>query len=111
MYRLPLAVLGAAAITIGLLLGMNEIAKKFRERDPTRYFTVTEFIPAEGIRKPRLARNPEAQPERPSVLYEPSAPQVTPSRPTVDEAALREEAEATAELGRLPALDEARPAD
>jgi hypothetical protein len=111
VYRLLFAVIGAAAITIGMLLGMNEIAKKFRERDPTRYFSVTDFIPAEGIRKPRLAPTPEAQPERPSAVDAPPAPKVSLSRPTVDEAALLEAAEKAASLDRPPSIDGARPAD
>src|SRR5690606_7881611 len=32
------ATIGGCVITIAMLLGMNQIAERFKERDPTRYF-------------------------------------------------------------------------
>jgi hypothetical protein len=62
--RLLLATAGAATITIGMLLGMSGVVELFEQRDPTRYFSITDFIPAPpGRRRPDLVL-PEAQPGR-----------------------------------------------
>lgn len=68
--RLILAGVGAAAITIAMLLGMSEVVELFTQRDPTRYYRVTDFIPgAGGRRRPELVL-PEVQPRRATIEHD-----------------------------------------
>ncbi len=65
--RLLLAAAGAAAITIGLLLLMDDVTNRYLLNDPTRYFRITDYIPApdRGRQLPDLPVVPEVAPERP----------------------------------------------
>lgn len=65
--RLLAAVLGAAAITIGLFLFMDDVANRFVLRDPTQYFAITDYIraPDRGRQLPVVPVIPEAAPDRP----------------------------------------------
>ena len=44
--RLLLAAFGAVAITVGLLLLMDDVTSRYILRDPTQYFRITDYIPA-----------------------------------------------------------------
>lgn len=62
--RLVIAIVGASIITVGMFLGMSRIVAIFRQRDPTQYFQIRDFIPApKGRRLPNL-NLPESQPAR-----------------------------------------------
>ena len=65
--RLLLAVIGAAAITIGLLLLMDDVTSRYLLRDSTQYFRITDYLPApdRGRQLPDVPVVPEAAPERP----------------------------------------------
>ena len=49
--RFLVALVGGIVITVAILLGMTEITKRFRDRDPTRYFRITDVIPAPDGRR------------------------------------------------------------
>ena len=69
--RYLIVVVGALAITAGLLLFMGHAANGLRRIDPLRYFAVADFISAPGgRRKPQAPPKPEAQPARPGVSYD-----------------------------------------
>lgn len=71
--RILTALLGGLVITIGLLLAMSEVTERFRERDPTEYFSI-DFIPWTGGRRlPPAPPAPGTQPDRPRLDYGPSA--------------------------------------
>lgn len=65
--RLLFAAAGAAAITIGLFLLMDDVTSRYLLRDSTRYFRITDYIPApdRGRRLPDLPVAPGVAPERP----------------------------------------------
>ncbi len=68
--RILIASIGGAIITVSILLGMSEIAAKFRERDPTQYFRIVDFIPApDGWRRPEF-RDPTLPPERAQLPFD-----------------------------------------
>jgi hypothetical protein len=70
--RLLIALIGAAVITVGLLLFMNEAANRFVLRDPMLYFRIADFIPApdRGRQRPEAPPSPELAPERPQLDFE-----------------------------------------
>ncbi len=67
IHRLLLAAFGAAAITIGLLLLMDDVTSRYILRDPTQYFRITDYIPApdRGRQLPDVPVVPEIAPDRP----------------------------------------------
>lgn len=67
--RLLAALLGAAAITVGLFLFMDDVANRFVLRDPTQYFAITDYIraPDRGRQLPDVPVIPEAAPDRPQL--------------------------------------------
>ncbi len=67
--RYTIAFIGAAAITIALLLFMNNLVNRFFLRDPTQYFTITDFFPApdRGRQLPDAPPSPEAAPDAPAI--------------------------------------------
>ena len=68
--RYTVAVVGALAITVAMLLFMNDLVSRFLERDAIRYFSITSYIPA-----PDLGRQlPDAPP----------APAQAPDAPVVE---------------------------
>ncbi len=82
--RLVIASIGGAIITISILLAMSEIAAKFRERDPTRYFRIVDFIPApDGWQRPEF-RDPTLPPERAQLPYEGSGASVAVEAPAAE---------------------------
>ncbi len=84
MARLLIALVGAAVITSGMLLGMSEITHKFRDRDSTRYFRIVDFLPApEGRRRLRRPTQPDLPPERQDLRYERSITTLPIDRPAV----------------------------
>jgi hypothetical protein len=96
--RLFVALVGAVVITGGMLLGMSGIVDAFRNRDPTRYFSITNIIsrPAQG-RRERPGDIVRA-PERRTPAYEGEASDIPLETP--EEPALETPPEAT-----RPALD------
>ena len=70
--RILLAMLGAGAITIGLLFFMNDVSNRFVLRDPTQYFAITDYIraPDRGRQLPDVPIIPEAAPDRPGLEFE-----------------------------------------
>lgn len=90
--RILTAVVGGSAITIGMLLGMTEATRHFKDMDPNRYFSIVDFIPApEGSRMPKPPPAPAAQPGRPSLDYERREDARVPfERPLVEDRPLTE---------------------
>ena len=95
--RILVAIFGAAAITIGLFLFMNDMTNRFVLRDPTQYFAITAFIraPDRGRQLPEVPVVPEATPDRPRLEFgeeellpaelAPIAPEMEGSVPTEDQ--------------------------
>lgn len=65
--RFIIAAVGGGIITTGMLLGMNQFAQQFKEQDPTRYFSVTDFVALPEPRKPRPPQAPMLPPDRPQI--------------------------------------------
>lgn len=65
--RYVTAAIGGSLITVAMLLGMNEVAQKFKERDPTRYFGIVDFVALPESRRPTPPPAPAVPPERPRV--------------------------------------------
>ena len=67
--RYTIAVVGAASITIALLLFMNDLVNRFILRDPIQYFAITNFIPApdRGRQLPDAPPSPAAAPNAPEL--------------------------------------------
>jgi hypothetical protein len=71
--RYLLALVGALAITIGLLLFMHDITERYVLRDPTRYFRILDFIPAPDRGRQRVPppTDPRLAPEMPELEHDP----------------------------------------
>ncbi len=82
--RLLIAFVGASAITLGLLFGMNEIVEIFRVRDSTQYFGVTDVLLRPDDARPRRIPRAAEQPERGTVEFERPDVSVDIERPSVD---------------------------
>lgn len=92
MARLLIACIGGAIITLSILLGMSGIAEKFRERDPTRYFRIVDFIPApDGWQRPEFT-DPTLPPERAQLPYDGSGAGFAVEAPSADLGAIELEA-------------------
>ena len=65
--RLLLAALGAIAVTVGLLLLMDDVTSRYILRDSTQYFRITDYIPApdRGRQLPDVPVVPQVAPDRP----------------------------------------------
>ena len=100
MARTLIAVAGALVITVLLLLAMNEVVSKFRERDGTRYFLVDFIAPVEtGRQRVQRLEVPESTTER-------VRPEVDNARPRLDVEAPRVESSVVEEPPvALPELD------
>ncbi len=83
--RYVVAVIGAASITIALLLFMNDLVGRFLLEDPTRYFAITNYFPApdRGRQLPDAPVSPAAAPDAPELDYE-SAEDVVVEVPVVE---------------------------
>jgi hypothetical protein len=70
--RYAIAVIGAASITIALLLFMNNLVGRFLLRDPTQYFAITNYFPApdRGRQLPDAPASPAVAPVAPELDYE-----------------------------------------
>lgn len=70
--RYTLAVVGAASITIALLLLMNDLVNRFILREPVEYFAIASFLPApdRGRQLPDAPPSPAAAPDTPELEYE-----------------------------------------
>ena len=64
--RIILAFVGGSIITVGIFLGMSQIAELFSRRDPTKYFQIDFIPPPSGRRLPNLPL-PQSQPSRANV--------------------------------------------
>lgn len=71
--RYLIAVIGALAITIGLLMFMNNITKRYVNRDPLRYFQIMDFIPGPDRSRERIAppSDPRLAPDVPELERDP----------------------------------------
>jgi len=74
LIRYTIAIIGAALITIALLLFMNDLVNRFILRDPVKYFAITNFIPSpdRGRQLPDAPPRPVAAPDTPEFDYEDS---------------------------------------
>ncbi len=83
--RYAIAVIGAASITIALLLFMNNLVGRFLLEDPTRYFAITNYFPApdRGRQLPDTPVSPAVAPDAPELDYE-SAEGVVVEVPVVE---------------------------
>ena len=65
--RLLFAALGAIAVTIGLLLVMDDVTSRYLLRDSTQYFRITDYFPApdRGRQLPDIPVAPQIAPDRP----------------------------------------------
>ena len=70
--RLLIAALGSVAVTIGLLLFMNDVSNRFVLGDPIKYFSITDYIAAPdlGRQLPSITVTPESAPNRPRLDFE-----------------------------------------
>ena len=70
--RLLIAAFGAVAVTIGLLLFMNDVSNRFVLGDPIKYFSITDYIAAPdlGRQLPSITVTPESAPNRPRLDFE-----------------------------------------
>src|SRR5690606_5716732 len=83
--RLAIATVGAFVITVGILLMMSDFAERLRERDPMRYFRITDFIPADTRGLPEPPPAPALPPSRPSAQFERRpGPRIEAPRPDVE---------------------------
>jgi hypothetical protein len=92
--RYLIAVIGAVAITIGLLMFMMDVSHRYVTDDPIRYFQIMDFIPGpdrsgERIKPPS---DPRLAPEVPELEHEPlqGVPQPTDPGVTIDPEILRQ---------------------
>lgn len=70
--RYLIALVGAAAVTVGLFLFMDDVANRLALRDGTMYFKITDFIPAPdpGRQLPDAPPLPELRPAIPDLPYD-----------------------------------------
>lgn len=66
------ALFGAATVTLGLFLFMNDVSERMQVGDGTLYFKITEFIPAPdpGRQLPEALVLPELRPVITGLEYE-----------------------------------------
>src|SRR5690606_41557075 len=84
--RIVVSVVGGSVITVAMLLGMNEVTKHFKDRDPTQYFVITDFIPGPERRVPTPLPAPAPLPERAQInLNDTHAPRPPAERPQIVE--------------------------
>ena len=79
------ATIGGSVITLAMLLGMNEIAEQFKERDPTRYFSVVDFVALPKDRRPSPPPVPAVPPERPRIDVRTQNTRLPVQIPSVDQ--------------------------
>ena len=70
--RYAIALIGAASITIALLLFMNNLVGRFILRDSTQYFAITNYYPApdRGRQLPDAPASPAIAPDAPKLDYD-----------------------------------------
>ena len=93
--RYTIAFIGAAAITIAMLLFMNDLVNRFILRDPVQYFSIANFFPApdRGRQLPDAPLSPAAAPNAPEledeilddVVVDASLVQTDPALPTAEQ--------------------------
>lgn len=67
-----------------MLIGMNEVAKVFRERDPTRYFRITDVIIPERSGRPERPSEAQLPPERSTPQFDPPTERPRVNGPRID---------------------------
>ena len=67
--RYAIAFIGAASITIAMLLFMNDLVNRFILREPVQYFAIANFFPApdRGRQLPDAPPSPLAAPNAPEL--------------------------------------------
>ncbi len=94
--RYLIAFIGAAAITIGLLVFMSGFVERYVTSDPIRYFQIMDFIPGpeRGSERIRPPSDPRLAPEVPELEQDPlrGAPPAIEIEPgvTIDPEILRQ---------------------
>jgi len=78
------ATIGGSVITVAMLLGMNEIAEQFKERDATRYFGIVDFVALPKDRRPTPPPAPAIPPERPRIDVRTQGTRLPVQIPSVD---------------------------
>ena len=70
--RYCVAIVGAASITVALLMFMNDLIGRFFVREPIQYFTITNFFPApdRGRQLPETPLAPAVAPDAPELDFE-----------------------------------------
>jgi hypothetical protein len=85
--RYLIAVLGALAITIGLLLFMQDVTQRYVTKDPIRYFRIMDVIyhPDRGRERVQPPSDPRLAPEVPDLEHDPlrEAPRPEADDPTL----------------------------
>lgn len=84
VHRLLFAVVGAAAITVAMLLGMSEFAEIFERRNPMQYFQITDVLMRPDDAKPERIPRAGTQPERGPAEYERPDVELGVERPSVE---------------------------
>lgn len=82
--RLVVASAGAALITAAILLGMSEVAQRIRQRDPTRFFQITDIIPRPERGRPTRPADAQLPPPRAAPEYSPEGEVSLDSRIELD---------------------------
>ena len=84
--RYLIATIGALAITLGLMFFMKDIAQRYVTRDPTRYFQITDFIPApdRGRERVRPPSDPRLAPDVPDLEHDPLRERAPPAPDPMD---------------------------
>ncbi len=85
--RYVIAVLGALAITVSLLLFMNDMTQRYVTKDPIRYFRIMDVIykPDRGRQRVQPPADPRLAPDVPELEHDPlrEAPRVAPEDPAL----------------------------
>jgi hypothetical protein len=93
--RYAIAFIGAASITIAMLLFMNDLVNRFILRDPVQYFAIANFFPApdRGRQLPDAPPSPLAAPIAPeledeiidAVVVDAPVGETDPAQPTAEQ--------------------------
>jgi len=72
--RLLVALVGAAIVTTGLLLGMDAVTSLFREEDGERLYRITDILPRPAPGRPERPAPAQRQPDVPEAEAEVGLP-------------------------------------
>ena len=68
--RVLIAIIGAAIITVTMLLSMSEFSRMFRERDGERFFLINDMVPRPERGRPERPPAAALPPQRTIADYE-----------------------------------------